>query len=60
MHTDHNFCAAGARIQRGRTTSASKTCRTIDGHREGKSQARKSYCKEWFLLPAELMSLNIW
>ena len=27
-----------------------KTCRTIDGHREGKSQARKSYSRERFLL----------
>jgi len=23
---------------------------------EGKSQARKSYCREWFLLPVELIS----
>jgi len=36
--------------------NASKTCRTIDGCREGKFQARKSYCKEWFLQPAELIS----
>jgi len=32
---------AGAQIQRLRTVSASKTCRTMDGHRDGKFQASK-------------------
>jgi len=45
----------GARIQKVKTTSTLKICRTINSRCGGKSQARKSYCREWFLLPAELI-----
>ena len=46
IHIGNKQQTAGARIQRVRTTSASKTHRTIKGRHEGKSQARKSYCRE--------------
>jgi len=42
--------AARAQNQRVRTSSASKTCRTINGCHEGKSQARKSYFRQEYLL----------
>jgi len=33
-----------------------KNLQNNDGRREGKSQARKSYCRELFLLTVELIS----